>query len=98
MPAHAAGRLDRWAAKHHLHGAWRMKDTDHDGLINRREYGLRTDPRKADSDADGLRDGDELAAGMNPRKRDSDGDGTLDGDENAGVIGAVDGSDFTIKR
>lgn len=35
-------------------------DADHDGLINLKEYQLKTDPNNADSDKDGLADGDEV--------------------------------------
>lgn len=57
-------------------------DTDHDGLPDRREKELGTDPNKADTDADGLNDGDEvLIWGTDPLNPDSDGDGYKDGAE-----------------
>ena len=89
-PALAEGKLDRWADRYELCGAWRAKDADRDGVKNRQEYMLRTNPRRADTDRDGLRDGDEGKVESNPLKADSDGDGTRDGDENAGVITAYD--------
>jgi hypothetical protein len=97
-PAHAAGKLDRWADRYDLRGAWRTKDADHDGVKNRQEFTLRTHPRRADTDRDGLRDGDELKIAANPLRVDSDGDGTRDGDENAGVITAFDGTIVTVRR
>jgi hypothetical protein len=96
--AEAKTPIDRWAARNHLKGAWRTKDKDGDRIKNRREFALKTNPRKADSDGDRLHDGDELTIGSNPLKPDSDGDGIRDGDENAGVITAYDAIVITIKR
>lgn len=96
--AGAATPMQRWAKTHKLSGQWKTKDTDRDGLSNRREFALKTDPRRADTDRDQLRDGDELTVGTNPRKRDTDGDGTRDGAENAGYIRAYDGETVTIDR
>ena len=42
-------------------------DPDHDGLTNRRECELGTDPFQPDSDGDGLDDGWEVAHGFDPR-------------------------------
>ena len=57
-------------------------DPDGDGLTNREEKELGTDPHKADTDDDGLSDGDEVHKyKTNPLKADSDGDGLNDGDE-----------------
>ena len=57
-------------------------DPDGDGLTNREEKELGTDPKKADTDGDGLSDGDEVHKyNTNPVKADSDGDGLSDGDE-----------------
>jgi outer membrane protein OmpA-like peptidoglycan-associated protein len=57
-------------------------DPDGDGLKNREEKQLGTDPRKADTDGDGLSDGDEvLRYKTSPLKADSDGDNLSDGDE-----------------
>jgi hypothetical protein len=96
--AEAATPIERWAKSNKLSGNWRAKDTDRDGLKNRREFALKTNPRKADSDRDRLKDGDELTVGTNPRKTDTDGDGTRDGAENAGRIKAYDGETITIDR
>ncbi len=67
--ADAATPIERWAKTNKLSGKWQAKDADRDGLKNRREFALKTNPRRADSDRDGLRDGDELTVGTNPRKR-----------------------------
>ena len=57
-------------------------DTDNDGLTNREERQLGTNPKVADTDGDGLSDGDEVKKyTTNPLKADSDGDGLSDGDE-----------------
>lgn len=57
-------------------------DPDHDGLSNREEKQLGTNPKVADTDGDGLSDGDEVNKyHTNPLKADSDGDGLSDGDE-----------------
>lgn len=70
--AHAADRNhdrlpDRWEKAHHLSLKvdQRLKDQDHDGLVNLAEYQDHTNPRRADSDRDGTPDGAE----------DHDGDG-----------------------
>ncbi len=57
-------------------------DPDHDGLSNREEKELGTDPHNPDTDGDGLTDGDEVHKyHTNPLKADTDGDGLSDGDE-----------------
>ena len=57
-------------------------DTDGDGLNDRRETELGTDPAKADTDGDGLSDGDEtLKYRTNPVAKDTDGDTYEDGQE-----------------
>ncbi len=57
-------------------------DTDQDGLNDRREIELGTDPNKADTDGDTLTDGDEvLKYGTNPLLKDTDGDGFDDAQE-----------------
>ncbi|MDE7360316.1 MAG: cellulose binding domain-containing protein [Oscillospiraceae bacterium] len=57
-------------------------DSDGDGLSNREEIELGTDPRNADTDGDGLSDYDELNTyNTDPLKADSDGDTLNDGDE-----------------
>ncbi|CAB4879053.1 unannotated protein [freshwater metagenome] len=55
------------------------RDSDHDGLSNRAERRLGTNPRKADTDSDGLKDGREVRLRTNPRRADSDRDGLSDG-------------------
>jgi hypothetical protein len=58
------------------------KDADGDGLNDRREAELGTDPSLADTDEDGLTDGAEAREHRtNPLAADSDTDGVLDGDE-----------------
>lgn len=59
-------------------------DTDHDGLSNRDEALLGTNPNNADTDGDGLPDGVEVFTfGSNPTNPDSDGDNYTDGEEAA---------------
>lgn len=60
-------------------------DSDQDGLANRLEEALETDPASADSDGDGLDDGVEvLRLGTDPTNPDTDGDGINDDVEVAG--------------
>ena len=57
-------------------------DNDKDGLTNKREIELKTDPNSDDTDGDTLKDGDELSKyNTDPLKPDTDGDGINDGDE-----------------
>jgi len=57
-------------------------DIDGDGLTNRLEKSIGTDPRNADSDADSLTDGKEHDTyTTNPLNRDTDSDGLGDGAE-----------------
>ena len=57
-------------------------DPDMDGLTNREEKELGTDPKVADSDGDGLNDGEEFNTyKSNPLNADTDGDGLSDRDE-----------------
>jgi hypothetical protein len=72
---------DRWERKHRLSATTpsAKHDPDGDHLSNRREFRLRTYPRRADTDRDRLRDGAEVRRfHTNPRKRDTDGDGFRD--------------------
>jgi hypothetical protein len=56
-------------------------DRDGDGLKNKAEDAVGTDPDKWDTDGDGLSDYFENKEGTNPKKTDSDGDGIDDGQE-----------------
>ena len=58
-------------------------DSDGDGLPDRLEARIGTDPANPDTDGDGISDGAELNAGTNPRvsNADTDGDGFTDGQE-----------------
>src|SRR3990172_5546821 len=57
-------------------------DDDMDGLTNREEKLLGTDPKNPDTDGDGLKDGEEVNKyKSDPLKVDTDGDGLGDGDE-----------------
>ena len=57
-------------------------DNDKDGLSNKREIELKTDPNSDDTDSDTLKDGDEVSKyNTDPLKPDTDGDGINDGDE-----------------
>lgn len=72
---------DRWERRHGLstNKASGKYDPDGDKLSNRREYLLRTHPRRRDTDGDGLGDRGELERHRtNPRRRDTDGDGYSD--------------------
>lgn len=58
------------------------KDTDGDGLTDKQEKELGTDPKIADTDNDGLKDGEEVHKyKTDPLRADTDGDGLNDGDE-----------------
>ena len=60
----------------------RGRDADNDGLADRVEASIRTNPRKADTDGDRLRDGVERKrTRTNPRRSDTDRDGLTDGFE-----------------
>ncbi|MCX6138848.1 MAG: OmpA family protein [Ignavibacteriales bacterium] len=57
-------------------------DNDNDGLSNRIERQIGTDPNMSDTDGDGLSDGAEfLVYHTDPLNPDTDGDGLTDGDE-----------------
>ena len=56
-------------------------DDDGDGLSDKVEELLGTDPLRADTDADGLTDGLEVSVGTNATDVDSDDDGVADGED-----------------
>ncbi len=57
-------------------------DTDHDGIADKNEPALGTEPLKADTDGDGLSDGEEaIVWKTDPLNPDTDGDGFPDGQE-----------------
>ena len=56
-------------------------DSDSDGITNRKEIDIGTNPLNPDTDGDGVSDGEELKIGTDPLKYDTDGDGIGDGDE-----------------
>lgn len=57
-------------------------DSDGDGLTDKEEAELRTNPNKVDTDDDGLSDREEVRIyKTDPRNPDTDGDGYLDGEE-----------------
>lgn len=57
-------------------------DADGDGLTNKFEKSIGTDPKNADTDGDGLQDGAEYNQHKtDPLKADTDGDGLKDGEE-----------------
>lgn len=53
-------------------------DSDGDGLSDKREEAIGTDPSKPDTDNDGLSDGKEIDLGTHPDAKDTDGDGIAD--------------------
>jgi hypothetical protein len=58
------------------------RDRDGDGLSDRTERALGTDPNWADTDVDGALDGEEVYdLGTDPLDPDTDGDGYYDGEE-----------------
>ena len=72
---------DRWERRHGLSTVKfsAFGDPDRDRLSNRREFRLRTHPRRRDTDRDGLGDGKEVRKyKTNPRRRDTDRDGLSD--------------------
>jgi hypothetical protein len=104
------GLPDRWERRYDLSTSKKSAkgDPDRDGLRNRREYRLRTNPRKRDTDGDGHRDRAELRAGTNPRDRASRPSSKGKGSQfpNRETTGVPDGwaprqtraSDLTVSR
>lgn len=68
-------------------------DTDGDGLTDRQETLLGSDPNLTDTDEDGLADSVESVRGTSPVLADSDGGGTSDGDEGIQGTNPLDASD-----
>jgi len=60
---------------------WLSEDSDGDGLTNRQEIILGTDPYSADTDRDGVSDLQEVVLGTDPTSPDTDRDGITDGNE-----------------
>ena len=57
-------------------------DNDKDGLNNKKEIEIKTDPNSDDTDGDNLKDGDEVSKyNTDPTKKDTDGDELEDDDE-----------------
>jgi hypothetical protein len=65
-------------------------DPDGDGLNDKLEAELNTDPQNPDTDGDGIKDGVEFMTGTSPTLRDTDGDGIIDGIEDKNQNGRVD--------
>src|SRR5262245_60013753 len=69
-------------------------DRDCDGLSNRAERRLGTDPRNADTDDDGLSDGDEVDnTGSDPTDVDTDDDGIDDANDDCPTVANSDQND-----
>jgi len=72
------------------------EDPDGDGLVNREEVEIGTDPNEADSDGDQLADGLEWEIGLDPTEADSDGDGVADADEDSDGDGLPNRVEVTL--
>lgn len=68
-------------------------DDDGDGLSNRREYELGTDPKNLDTDGDGISDSIEIELGTDPINFDSDKNGVADGKEDSDADGLQNSED-----
>lgn len=65
-------------------------DADNDGLNDKLERELSTDPTRPDTDGDGILDGKEYLRQTSPLLRDTDSDGILDGIEDKNWNGYMD--------
>lgn len=71
------------------------QDSDNDGLSDRKEHALLSDPNDVDTDNDGLNDGIEVNSfRTSPVQPDSDGDGVNDGTENTNGTDPLDDNDL----
>ena len=68
-------------------------DDDGDGLSDRDEEAIGSDPKSIDSDGDGLTDDEEVGLGSSPISSDTDGDGYSDGDEKLAGTSLTDAND-----
>ena len=68
-------------------------DDDGDGLSDREEEAIGSDPKSMDSDGDGLTDGAEVELGTNPLSSDTDNDGYTDQEEVSEGTSPTDGDD-----
>jgi rhodanese-related sulfurtransferase len=79
------GEYDAWLSEGYQietgEGSGMKKDSDKDGLSDKEEDTLGTDPNNPDTDEDGLLDGEEVKLGTDITNPDSDQDGFLDGEE-----------------
>lgn len=79
------GEYDAWVSEGYKietgEGTGMKKDSDKDGISDKEEKALGTDPKNSDTDDDGLLDGEEIKLGTDITNPDSDQDGFLDGAE-----------------
>ncbi len=79
------GEFDAWVSEGYDietgEGSGMKKDSDNDGISDKEEEALGSDPHDPDTDKDGLLDGDEIKLGTDITNPDTDSDGFLDGDE-----------------
>ena len=76
------GMLDSWEEKYGLNpnsGTDANEDKDSDGLTNRREFNINTDPTSMDTDSDGMTDGWEDEKKLDPLTDDANLDPDKDG-------------------
>jgi hypothetical protein len=73
-------RYNPWITIHVNSSAF-LKDTDFDGLDDKEEFNLKSNPRDPDTDGDGLSDSYEYEIGTNMLNYDTDNDGLNDSAE-----------------